>query len=443
MLHNEHRIPAVKLIMAPLILLTDFDVTAHMYAGFALQFMAFVFLWLVLDLTLGAAHRPLIVPLRIAIGLLMFSPAQEETWLMGETSLQWHLCNLTVAAAVWVFTRWPWRWFALPIAFFLACVGMFALASGIMLWGMVLVVIVTQSLTRGAGPQLKWLLVWAVGALVLSAVYFTGFRTLAPNMFPLLIDPLKFVAFVLVYLGWPQAQGGSLMIAGVVGLGGLVGLAAGVSVACRDPSSARSILPWLWVSVYTLLVAVATAVGRVASGVVLATATRYTAGSLLFWVSLVVVAAVALRKLASTQPSMARGLQLLVLALLTTACVNYVRLYHDGYRAFVKSAKDRTLGLVELYKNGTPYDGELRLLYPDTKRARHYARQLEHYGLSSFSGRMSEDRRRLDKVLTVADRVVSGQGFLDVAQCDLIAGWASDREQPNVPVKVDIYDGDV
>jgi hypothetical protein len=442
---NEHRMAAVKLIMAPLILLTDFDVTAQMYAGFALQFLAFIFLWLVLDLTLRTSHQSLVAPLGLVIGFLMFSPAQEETWLIGQASLQWHLCNLTVAATMWVFTRWLQRWFALPIAFFLACAGMLAIASGIVLWGMVFIAIVTQSLVQGTRPRRKWLLAWAIGAFALSVGYFAGFQTtsVAPNVFFFLTEPLKFIGFVLVYLGWPLAQGGSVLVAGVVGLGGLVCLAAGVYGACQNGSSARPILPWLWLSIYALLVALVTAVGRVESGVVMATATRYTAGALLFWMGLAVIAAVALRTVASERPLLIRGLRLSILVLLTVGFVNYVRLYHNGYRAFVKSEKDRTLGLVEVYNYNTPHDGALTLLYPYPERARDYARQLERYGLGPFSGRMSAEQRRLANVLTVAEKIVSGQGALDVVECGIIGGWASDREQPDVPVKVDISDGEV
>jgi len=443
---NEHRIAAVKLIMAPLILLMDFDVTAHMYAGFALQLLAFIFLWLVLDRSLRPLYRTLVFPLSLVIGLLMFSPAQEETWLMGEASLQWHLCNLTAAVAVWVFTRWPGRWFALPIAFLLACAGMLALASGIMLWGMVLVAIVSASVAQGIRPQLRWLLAWAFGAIVLSAVYFAGFHTtvVAPNVFFFLSNPLKFIRFVLVYLGWPLAQGESLLIAEIVGLGGLVGLAVAVAVTYQRFSITLPILPWLWLSIYALLVALATAVGRVESGVVMATATRYTAGSSLFWVGLTVTIALVLRKVASEQALMTRRLQLSLLTLLVAAgCVNYARLYHNGYRAFVKSEKDRTRGLVEVYNYDRAHDETLTFLYPDPKRARDYARQLENYSLGPFSTRMSEERRRLANVLTVAEKIVAGQGVLDVVGCDIIGGWAADREQPDVPVNVDISDGEV
>ena len=375
----------------------------------------------------------------------MFSPAQNETWLWGEASLQWYSCNLTAVAAVWVFTRWPGQWFAIPIGFFLTCAGMLALASGIMLWAMVLVAIVTQCLTQGTRLQLKWLLAWAIGMLGLATVYFAGFKTtvVAPNVFFFLTEPLKFVAFVLVYLGWPLAQGGSVLVAGMVGLIGLVSLAAGVTAAYQDASIVRSILPWVWLSAHALLVALATAVGRVESGIVMATATRYTASSLLFWVGLAVVTAVALRQLALERPLMIRGLQLWALALLIAWGLNYARIYYLGYRAFVKSEKDRIVGLAELYKYDTPQDGALAFLHSNTNRTRDYARELDRRGLGPFSASMFAERQRLANLLTVAEKIVVGQGHLDVAECDIIAGWAWDREQLDVPVKVDISDGEV
>jgi len=320
---------------------------------------------------------------------------------------------------------------------------MLALASGIMLWGMVLVAIVTQCLAQGTRPQLKWLLAWVIGMLGLAAVYFGGFHTtvVAPNVFFFLTDPLKFAAFVLVYLGWPLAQGGNLLVSGTVGLGGLISLAAGVIVACQKPSSARLILPWLWLSIYALLVALATAVGRVESGVAMAAVTRYTAGSLLFWIGLAVITAVAFRKLALARPLITRRLWLWTFALLIAWGLNYARLYYHGYRAFVKSEKDRIVGLAELYKYDTPQDGALALLHSNTNRTRDYAFELERRGLGPFSSRMSQERRRLDSALMVAQKIIAGQGFLDVTECQLIGGWAWDRQQPEVPVKIDIYDG--
>ena len=144
--HNEHRIGAVKLILAPLALATDFDVTAMMYAGFVLQLLSLAFLLSVLGMTLPASDRPLAAVLSFVTALLMFSPAQDETWLWGLPSLQWHLCNLTAAAAIWLVTRRPRPRLWLAACFLLSGAGMLAVASGIVLWGVVLVVIVTEAI---------------------------------------------------------------------------------------------------------------------------------------------------------------------------------------------------------------------------------------------------------------------------------------------------------
>ena len=56
-------------------------------------------------------------------------------------------------------------------------------------------------------------------------------------------------------------------------------------------------------------------------------------------------------------------------------------------------------------------------------------------------GAWSGSDARLDEAIATAEHVVAGEGTLDIAQCTLIAGWAWDRQQPDVPVKVDIYDG--
>ena len=146
--HNEHRIAAVKLILAPLMLATDFDVRAMMYAGFALQLLALAFLSSLIGRTVRAIDPPLAGVLAFVIALLMFSPAQDEVWLWGLPSLQWHLCNLTAAAGVWLVIRRPRPRLAFAACFLLTLAGMLAVASGIVLWGVVLVVIVTEGIAE-------------------------------------------------------------------------------------------------------------------------------------------------------------------------------------------------------------------------------------------------------------------------------------------------------
>jgi len=447
MQHNEHRIAAVKLIMAPLVGATDFDVTAMMYAGFGLQLLALAFLWRTVETTLPARDRPLATALAFVTALLMFSPAQDQNWLWGLTSLQWHLCNLTAAAAVWLVTRRPRPRLAFAACFLLSCAGMLAVASGIVLWGVVLAVIATEGIVERRRPPSQLLVAWGAGALALVAGSFAGFRatTGASDLTYFLGHPLGFGAFVLVYLGWPIVQGTNLWLAGAVGLAGLAGFAGALYAAVVRGFLTERILPWLWLSSYALMVALVTAVGRVQSGTFTATTNRYSTGAMFFWIGLLVIAAVTLRRLVdgSRRPP-AQALLLVAVATTIVGGLNYARLYRDGCRRFVQTYHDRLIGLAELSAYETAPDEALTLLYPPSaNRVREYARILEARGLGPFSGRMVRLRRQLNAAIATAGRVVAGEGTLEVAQCTMIGGWAWDRQQPDVPVKVDIYEGEI
>lgn len=443
--HNEHRIGAVKLILAPLALATDFDVTAMMYAGFVLQLLSLASLLSVLRMTLPASDRPLAIALSFVIALLMFSPAQDETWLWGLPSLQWHLCNLTGAAVVWLVTRRPRPRLWLAACFLLSCAGMLAVASGIVLWGVVLVVIVTESIVARRRPPARLLIAWGGGALALAVGYFAGFRTNpgASDLSYFLHHPLAFGAFVLVYLGSPIAHGANLSFALAVGLAGVVGFSSAFYAAVIRGFLAERILPWLWLSSYPLMVAVATGVGRTESGTMVATTNRYTTGALFFWIGLTVIAGMTLRHLMhGSRTSLAQALRLVTAGALIVGGLNYARLYRDGYRRFVQTHHDRLIALAELSAYRTAPDEALTLLYPaSASHVRDYARILEARGLGPFSRRMVRQRRRLDETIATAGHVVAGEGSLDVAECTMIAGWAWDPQQPDVPVKVDIYEG--
>jgi hypothetical protein len=443
--HNEHRIAAVKLILVPLMLATDFDVTAMMYAGFALQLGAFAFLSSLLGRTVAATDRGLAAALALIASLLMFSPAQDEVWLWGLPSLQWHLCNLSAAAAVWLTARRPRPTLWLAACFVLTCAGMLAVASGIVLWGVALVVIVTEGVVAHQRPRSRLLIAWGAGALALLVVYFAGFQpsATAPEPSYFLGHPLMFAAFVLVYLGNPIVQGTNMWWIGIVGLSGLVGFVGAFYAVVIRGLFTEQVLPWLWLSSYALMVALATAVGRTQTGTLTATTNRYTTGALFFWIGLLVIAAVMLRRLMDgPRTPMGSALRLVVIAAMIVATLNYARLYRHGYRRFVATHYDRQIALAELSAYETAPDEALTFLYPPGAEAvRSYARILEGRGLGPFSPRMLRGRRQLDEVIRAAGHVDAGDGALDVAQCTIISGWAWDRQQPDVPVKVDIFGG--
>jgi hypothetical protein len=446
MQHNEHRLTAVKLLLAPLVLATDFDVRAMMYAGFLLQFLAFVFLWRTLVTTWPARDQALGTALAFVIALLMFSPAQDQNWLWGLTSMQWHLCNLTGAAAVYLLSRRPRPRLALAGCFLLTCAGMTAVASGIVLWGMVLAALLMEAIAARRRPRWPLLAAWAAGALAL-AVYFAGFRptAVAPNLSFFLDHPRAFFGFLRVYLGWPVVQGDNLRLAAAFGLAGLLGFAAAAYAVLVRRFLPERLLPWLGLSTYALLVALATAVGRVQLGVVVATSNRYSTGALFFWIGLLVVATVAVRHALETARGPRRVLLLAApAAVLIVAGLNYARLYREGCRRFVESRQDRLIGLADVFAYRTASASAMTFLYPPSvPHVREYAGILDRHGLGPFARHTIGLRPQLAQALRPATRVGAGEGYLEVAECAIIAGWAWDRQQPDVPVNVDLYDGDV
>jgi len=187
-------------------------------------------------------------------------------------------------------------------------VGMLALASEVALWGVVVLAITTRCVMDGCRIPWRQLIAGTVGALVLIIAYFAGSGTVAePSHIRLfLVHPLEFAEFVLVYLGWPLAHYTKPWHADALGFAGLAGLALAAFGASRRRSGAIAILPWLWVSVYAVLVALITAVGRLHYGITAAATDRYMTGALFFWIGFAVVAAVALRDLMLGLPERVR-----------------------------------------------------------------------------------------------------------------------------------------
>jgi hypothetical protein len=447
MQHNEHRIAAVKAILAPLVLATDFDLRAMMFAGFALQLLAFFFLWSLLRRTLPADPWWCVAAAPVAVSLLMFSPAQEENWLWALTALQWHLCNFAAAAAVWLMAARPRPWLLLGGCFLLTTAGMLSVASGIVLWGVVLAAIVTESAAARRWPSWWLLLAWFAGAVALAGSYFGSFRANPGPSYVAysLSHPLEVAAFVLVYLGNPIAQGLPLRWVVAAGLAGLAAFLVAVYAVVIRRLWTKEVLPWIWLSMHALLVALATAAGRTRFGIVVATTNRYTTGALFFWIGLVAIAAITLpRLMRESRPRLTRALGAAALVVGLVGIANHARLYRYGYGRFVQIHHDRVVALAEITDYRTASDEAFALLYPPIPaRAREYARILDVNGLGPFSPHMVGQRLRRQAVLATTTQVEDGEGALQPPDCTMITGWAWDRRHPDAAVKVDIYDGEV
>jgi hypothetical protein len=434
-------ITGARIVTAALASPTKFNVTTHMYLGFGFQFLAFIFLWSVLELTLRAWHRRLIFPLSITLGLLMFPLVNNETLLSGLTSLQWGVGNFLVAVTVWLLARWP-RMSALAVCLFVSCIGTLGFPSGMVLWALVLASIVTRSLMEHR-VKLRQLAAWGVGTCVLAGVYVSGFARMAerPQWSVLLAHPLQSCAFVLAYLGSPLMQHVNVWVAAAGGLAGLVFWVCAVRFAKQHRLSRRAMQPWVWLCSYALLTAVVSAANHLEKGVASALTDPYPAASF-FWIGFIVTAAVAFWTESAEQSSGSPWVRKAFIAAVIAVAITYVWHYQQGYVAFAQSYAARTVGLTELYE----YDAEASdipmLLNVDESHLREYLHVLKERRIGPFSPRMSAERGRLLNAMTVSTNVAA-QGFLDLATCYDIAGWAWDPQQRDALVRVDIYDGEV
>ena len=443
--HNEHRLASVKLLILPLAILTHYNVIAQSFLGFGLNVLSLLFLWKVLKITFREGDAVLILPLTAVMSCLLFSAAQHQNWLFGLASLQWYLSNLCASWALWALARYPGKRFGLLIGLLCTVISMLSLASGIAIWGICLVDILAYHIFSEQKLQWRYVVLWFVAATVLIAAYFNGFRTTSenPHFFFFLTQPVELGLFILIYLGSPFTLGSSYQLSAVMGLYGIIVLVlAGYRIFRYSSNMIGDAIPWLLLIAYALFVAVLTAIGRVHSGIVAATTNRYVSASMLFWVGIIVILAIALRR-QSGQNYLSvqfwRGL--LTASVIAPLAVGYGFSYLRGYRELVKTNRDLTTAVGELVTYETASEEALRFLYPPSStHVREYAKVLESLKLSLFADNMAGERNRL--AVAAAFRTArEGEGFLDGVDCDRVYGWAWDKASPDGPVQVDLYDG--
>jgi hypothetical protein len=239
-------------------------------------------------------------------------------------------------------------------------------------------------------------------------------------------------------------QGANSWIAGGTGLAGLVLLSLAISVWRRHrhhSSDARSILPWVWLSSYAVLAALLAAASRLEEGIGSSFGSEYTAGSF-FWIGFAVIAGLTIQNHWPEEQFFGRWLRPMIIIAVIGWSLNSVRLYYEGYVLIARQQNERTETLRALYRYNTVPDEVLASLHPDPNRTRENLQILDRRRLGPFSPRMLDERRRLESATTFATNVIAEQGYLDTAVCSFISGWAWDVAQPNMSVKVDIYDGD-
>lgn len=304
-LHNEHRLPFPKLIIVALAFISHWNTLYELYFS---VFLVVVIYFLIYKI---AANTSTIRGSRfhlanIACGIVLFSFAQWEGWLIG-LIMTWYLVNICLILCIFLLTlRFRSIWVKVGLGAICCVLASFSLAHGLFTWLAVIPLLVWEPHNSNREsfrfPPTKFLAlgVWSLLFVLTSAIYFSGYKKPAahPDNFFFLKYPFKAAEYFFALLGHPLLAGSNLVV-----LAGLLVFLVFILFLIdylKKPNSpfSQSAAPWISLGIFTLLFALVTTVGRAGFGVSQAGASRYVTTS-----SLIIVALIQLWKLKSEEPS--------------------------------------------------------------------------------------------------------------------------------------------
>jgi len=241
-----------------------------------------------------------------------------------------------------------------------------------------------------AQKRIPWgqLLVFAVVSSGCVALYLRGYVSPGYSATSLTrLHPLPMASYFVTYIGspfWLRTAG--YRSCQLFGLAGLIGMAAATYYIIRQaPAWVSAALPWVLLACYSLINAVATALGRIDLGVDQASSSRYRPIAVLFWISLVVLLSMVawearMRFSRSAVVLMTAGASVLFLT-------GYCYLYYRGVGALTRHSEYVAVGVPWIMDYDHAPDDELRRYHPNPSIVRELSRKLEKYSLGPFAGR--------------------------------------------------------
>lgn len=291
--HNEHRLVLPRMVMLALARATQWDIRYEIAANVVIALLALGMLVLLIERTVRPV-APVIVPwLILAASLTTFSLTQWLNWIWG-WQLQIFMNALAAVTTVWALARWRGRWLGLALALLAAIAGALSFATGLILLALIpLALLIGPRFDQGASRLTYVALAAAIGAGV-AALYLNGFHHPGqqPSPFFLLSHPVSYGYYVLAYMGsglgaWSTPVSASW---GAMGIATFAWCSAWLWM--RSPGLRHNtLLPWILLGLYGILSGFMTGIGRAGYGVEQALGPPYITISSLFWISLVVIAA--------------------------------------------------------------------------------------------------------------------------------------------------------
>jgi len=396
-LHNEHRVLVPFLLDRLILDLSSLDMVVRAYAKLPIAFATFIITAMLYRCT---APRAPLATAAIVFALLSFSLAYWPMWI-DPRLLSAHVSILAVIGALFIISAPPRtsvvtaageslgarlatrpfmsRIGALVASTILLVVASFSYFYGIAAWP-VMAVVWWRSRYRRAWDLSVWL-----GAALLVLVPYGIDYVRSPARTRVIPPPglVEIVDFVLIFLGAPLAPGPEshgLLVARVMGTCGL--LLAGfllriLSRVDRGRNGHVTILPWVAILVWIVIVALASAYGRSGSfGPDGARVERYAYVASQFWIAIAALALIARVKVAAEPSTQRRSLRRLhsslVLAPLLLIAIGVAWVTRDVSTRRLEDLTIRlSIGRTCLLSYATADDECLALLHPNPDWIRH------------------------------------------------------------------------
>jgi hypothetical protein len=281
--HNEHRVLFPNIYLLTLAVLTHWSIIDEIISNVVVSVIGFIAVLLIIKRTKFSYLTGALVA--ITASFLFFSPVQWENWLWG-WQIEWFMCSTGVLWSIYHLSKVKRE--SNRNLFYGICFAVFAsycLASGPLVWPAGIACLYLINASR------RQYTIWSITGLITIFLYYYHYKTPAgsPSTTVFLHQPVNFVKYFLTYLGRPISdQTYAAALAGTVMF--LIFIMC-LLVFIKHKTLRQKYAPWITISIYALLTAAATTVGRMGFGVQGVMQSRYTAFSLLFIISTVVIGA--------------------------------------------------------------------------------------------------------------------------------------------------------
>jgi hypothetical protein len=288
--HSEHRLFFPRIIMIALARLTGWDISYELAVNVLLGTAIFLVLVYQLKKTassVGARGSTWLIPI---LSVIVFSLMQWENWLWG-WQIQVFLNVLAVVGGIVLLARPVFTWPRFLGALMMGLVATFSFANGMAYWPVGLVTILL--LLFGSSDQRRTFrlaaVIWAVVGSAVIWFYLTGYQkpSYHPSVWVIVQEPFVFLRYEVTYLFAPVAPNLFTFL-----------LTFPALIACCYFSwlliRARYIqfpilLPYVAMTLYVLVSAFMTGVGRAGFGAGQAGQSRYVTISSVLWICAVIV----------------------------------------------------------------------------------------------------------------------------------------------------------